>query len=156
MTYNEACKKLYPKACAILVKLGIQWGLNDSSAKLRTKLVEDDGAFLDAVEVFLEFKRLVNGFAEIHDRTIYGDLVRCDDVHSLKAGMDLFRSRIGSRGRSVVFRNIRDGSHIAFLRTDEDSSSYWILFSNRSETITLEVMENVFCTLVNIREGGVL
>jgi len=155
MTYNEACKKLYPNACAILLKLGIQWGLDDSAAKLRAGLMEDDGAFLDAVELFIKFKRMVDGFVRIHGRNIYGNLIRFDDVQSLRAGMDLFRLRIERRGRSFVFRNIREGNQIAFLRTAEDSCSYWIVFSKRDELVTSEIFASAYCTVVNVREGGV-
>lgn len=154
MTYNEACRRLFPKACAILVKLGVQWGLNDTAAKLRDRLMEDDGAFLDSVEVFLEFTRLVDGFVEIHNRRIYGDLVRCDNAESLKAGMDLFRSRMKRRGSSTVFSGIRDGSHIALLRTDEDSDLYWVVYSDRNELVTREIFTGAYRTLINIREGG--
>lgn len=153
MTFNEACKKLYPKACAILVKLGIQWGLDGSAEKLHIGLTENDEAFLDAVEVYLEFTRLVDGSVEVHGKTIYGDLVRCDDTKSLRAGMDLFRWRL-RRSIAFVLRNIRDGSHLAFLRTDDHSRSYWIVFNNRDEQVTREILASAYRTLINIREGG--
>jgi len=102
-------------------------------------LYENDTAFMDALELYLNAKLEQEGKMEIHD-SIIQQMIRLDDPDSIKRAAGWLREcAIRSRNTWEAFTGARV---LAFLRADNTACGQWFVYPEREEFFTNECMKD--------------
>lgn len=102
-------------------------------------LYENDTAFMDALELYLNARLEQEGQMEIHDSVIQ-QMIRLDDVESIRRAAGWLH-KCTTRSR-YVWSALTRADVLAILRADHTACGQWFVHPEREEFFTKECMED--------------